>query len=171
MTESEGAWPRVPARSVVAGSHWSRGWVLLGAGLVILALIGSAAAVPQLRLLHTFQALIYLAVILLAGRNHASAFGAGIAVAVAWNSLQLFVTHLFQAGGRVLWDLLSTGQLHRPDTLAVFVGGVGHFVLIVGCLGGFRQLRPGKAEWRRFVIGGASALAYLVVIVATMRPR
>jgi hypothetical protein len=76
----------------VRESHWTRVWIPVGAGLFILALTGSAVAVPQLRLLHAFQALIYVAVILLARRNRASGFGAGIAIAVAWNSLQLFVT-------------------------------------------------------------------------------
>jgi len=67
-------------------------WIPLGAGLFIFALTGSAVAVPQLRLLHAFQALIYVAVILLARRNRASGFGADSAIAMAWNSLQLFVT-------------------------------------------------------------------------------
>lgn len=146
-------------------------WIPLGAGLMILALAGSAVVVPQLRLLHAFQALIYVAVILLARRNRASGFGAGITIAVAWNSLQLLITHLFQAGARELWTLLGTGQLRRPDTFMVFVGGVGHFVLIIACLAAFRQLRPGKEEWRQFLTGGVLALAYFGVIVATMLPR
>ena len=128
-------------------------------------------AVPQLRLLHTFQALIYVAVITLARRNRASGFGAGIAIAVAWNSLQLFVTHNMQGGARALWTFLYTGQLRRPDTAMVFVGGVGHFVLITACLAAFRQLRPGKREWQQFLVGGVLAIAYLGVIVATMLPR
>ena len=155
----------------VPGSQWTRVWIPLGAGLFIFALAGSAVAVPQLRLLHAFQALIYVAVIILARRNRASGFGAGIAIAVAWNSLQLLVTHNMQGGARALWTFLYTGQLRRPDTVMVFVGGVGHFVLIVACLAAFRQLRPGKKEWRQFLTGGVLALAYFGVIVATMLPR
>jgi hypothetical protein len=146
-------------------------WIPLGAGLFIFALIGSAVAVPQLRLLHAFQALIYVAVILLSRRNRASGFGAGITIAVAWNSLQLLVTHNMQGGARELWKLLGTGQLRRPDTVMVFVGGVGHFVLIIACLAAFRQLRPGKKEWRQLLTGGVLALAYFGVIVATMLPH
>jgi hypothetical protein len=155
----------------VPASHWIRVWIPIGAGLFIFALIGSAVAIPQLRLLHAFQALIYVAVILLARRGHASGFGAGITIAVAWNSLQLFITHLMQAGAHELWTFLGTGQLRRPDTLLVFVGGIGHFVLIVACVAAFRQLRPGKTEWRQFLAGGLLVLAYFGVIVATMRPR
>lgn len=79
---------------------WTRIWIPIGAGLFILALAGSAVVVPQLRLLHAFQALIYVAVVLLARRQSALGFGAGIAIAVAWDGLQIFITHLAQAGAR-----------------------------------------------------------------------
>lgn len=152
-------------------SRWTRVWIPIGAGLFIFALVGSAVAVPQLRLLHAFQALIYVAVILLARRDSAWGFGAGFTIAVAWNSLQLFITHLMQAGAHELWTFIGTGQLRRPDTLLVFVGGIGHFVLIVACLIAFRQLRPGKKQWWQFAAGGLLVLAYFGAIVATMLPR
>lgn len=152
-------------------ARWTRGWIPLGAGLFIFALVGSAVAVPQLRLLHAFQALIYVAVIVLARRDSAWGFGAGFTIAVAWNSLQLFITHLIQAGAHELWILVTTGQLRRPDTLLVFVGGIGHFVLIVACLVAFRQLHPGKKQWWQFLAGGLLVLAYFGAIVATMLPR
>jgi hypothetical protein len=57
----------------------------------------------------------YVAVILLARRNHASAFGAGISLALIWNGLQLFVTHLMQAGARELSTLLRSGHVRRPE--------------------------------------------------------
>src|SRR5882757_6024250 len=91
------------------GSRGTHVWIPLGAGLFIFALVGSAIAVPQLRLPHAFQALIYVVVILLARRNSAWGFGAGFTIAVAWNSLQLFITHLVQAGAHELWTLASTG--------------------------------------------------------------
>jgi hypothetical protein len=153
------------------GSRATRVWIPIGAGLFMFALVGSAIAVPQLRLLHAFQALIYVAVILLARRDSAWGLGAGVTIAVAWNSLQLFITHLIQAGAQELWIFVSTGQLHRPETLLVFVGGMGHFILIAACLVAFRQLRPGKTEWWQFLGGCLLVLAYFGAIVATMRPR
>lgn len=157
--------------SDIPGFLWTRVWIPLGAGLFIIALIGSAVAVPQLLLLHVFQALIYVAVILFARRNHASGFGAGFTIAVAWNSLQLFITHLTQAGAHVLWTLLTTGRLSRPETLMVFIGSIAHFVLIVACIAAFRQLRPGKKEWWQFLAGCLLVLAYFGAIVAILRPR
>ena len=73
----------------VGRSVWTRVWIPLGAGLMIVALAGSAAVVPQLRLLHLFQALIYVAVILLARRNLAWGFGAAIVIAAVLASTSL----------------------------------------------------------------------------------
>jgi len=54
----------VRARSIKSAS--SRLWIPLGSGLFIIALTGSAIVVPQLRMLHVLQALIYVAVPILA---------------------------------------------------------------------------------------------------------
>jgi hypothetical protein len=75
-----------------------------------------------------------------------------------------------QGGAQALWTFLYTGQLGRPDTVMVFVGGVGHFVLLIACVAEFRQLRPGKKEWRQLLTGGVLTLAFFGVIVATMLP-
>jgi hypothetical protein len=121
--------------------------------------------------LRTFQALIYLAVILLARRNSAWGFGAGTTIAVAWNSIEWLGPHLIQAGARELWTFLGSGQIRRLDTLMVFIGATTHIVLIVACVAAFRQLHPGKKEWRQFLAGGVLVLAYFAGIVAIMRPR
>jgi hypothetical protein len=163
--------PRTAGLDSARGSHWTRVWIPLGAGLFIAALVGSALVVPQLSLLHAFQALIYVAVVLLARKNRALGFGAGITIGVAWNGLEWLGPHLIQAGAREFWALFTTGHLHRPETLMVFVGAIAHCVLIIACLAAFRQLHPGKKEWRQCLVGGLLVLAYLAVIVATLRPR
>src|SRR5215469_10351154 len=121
----------------VVGNLWTRTWIPIGAGLFIVALAVSAMVVPQLRLLHLLQALIYVVVVILARRNSAWGFGAGFTVAVAWNSLNLFVTHLMQAGGVEFWSFLRTGHVRRLDTMMVPLGGIGHFILLVACLTAF----------------------------------
>jgi hypothetical protein len=155
----------------VRGSRWTRVWIPLGAGLFIVALMGSAVVAPQLRLPHAFQALIYLAVIFLARRNSALGFGAGITIAVVWNSLEWLGPHLIQAGAHEFWTFLNTGHTHRPDTLMVFIGGIAHIILIIACVAAFRQKHPGKKEWRQFLTGGLLVLGYFAVIAATMLPR
>jgi hypothetical protein len=96
----------------------------------------------------------------------------GVIIAVFWNGLNLFVTHLFQAGAGQFWSLLRTGHVSRPDTLMVLVGGVAHFLLIISCMTGFLQLRPGMKHWGgSFFQEALLTLAYLTLIVATTAPH
>lgn len=155
-----------------AGSAWTRVWIPAGAMLFVVALAGSALVVPQLRPLHFLQALIYVAVIALARRNSAFGFGAGFTIAVFWNSLNLFVTHLMQAGVVAFWTFLHTGQARRPDTMMVPVGGIAHFILIVSCMAAMIDPRTDNhRKWWKFAGGGIIVLAYLALIVAIARPR
>jgi hypothetical protein len=157
-------------RKQATESLWPSRLMTAGAGLFIGALAGSAIVVPQLRLLHVFQALIYVAVVALAPRRAAWACGAGVTIAAVWNSLQLFVTHNAQRGVIALWSFLRSGQARRVDTMMVSFGTLGHFILIAGCLAAFL---PGatKAQWGRFVGGGIIALAYFALIAATLLPH
>jgi hypothetical protein len=153
------------------GSHWIGVAIPIGVILFILALTLSAVFVPQLRPLHLFQALIYVAVFVLTRRNSPWGFGVGVTIPAAWNCLNLFVTHLFQAGAEQLWFLLHARHVSRPDTMMVMVGGVAHFLLIIACMAGFMQLRPGIKQWGQFFAGGLLALAYFALIVVTLAPH
>jgi hypothetical protein len=155
----------------VSDPRWIQISIPIGAGLFILALALSAALIPQLRLLHLLQALIYVAVIVLTRRNSPWGFGARVVVPTAWNCLGLFIAHLIQAGAEQLWLLLRTGRVSRPDTLAVLLGGVAHFLLIIACIAGFLQLRADKKQWAQFFAGGLVAMAYFALIIVTTAPR
>ena len=155
----------------VGNSRWTRVSIPIGVGLFLLALALSAVFIPQLRPLHLLQALIYVAILALTQRNSPWGFGIGVIVPIAWNCLNLFVTHLFQAGAVELWSLVRTGYVSRPDTLMVMVGGIGHFLLIIACMAGFLQLRPRMKQWGQFFAGGCLALAYFALIIATVAPH
>ena len=90
---------------------------------------------------------------------------------IAWNCLGLFITHLIQAGAGQLWLLVRTGHVDRPDTLAVLLGGLAHFLLIIACIAGFLQLRPARKQWAQFFAGGLLAMAYFALIIVTTAPR
>src|SRR5215831_6177448 len=97
-----------------AGRSWATHvWIPIGAAVFIAALTVSAIVVPELRLLHLMQALIYVAVIVLARRNSAWGFGAGFAIAIVWNGLSLFVTRLMQAGAVAFWSSLRAGHVEQ----------------------------------------------------------
>jgi hypothetical protein len=155
----------------VGRSRWIRVSIPIGVGLFLLALTLSAVLIPQLRLLHLLQALIYVAVVVLTRRNSPWGFGVGVIIPAAWNCLNLFVTHLFQAGAVQFWSLVRTGQVSRPDTLMVMIGGMAHFLLIIACMAGFMQLRPRMKQWGKFFAGGFLALAYFALIIVTAAPH
>ena len=157
-------------RERAAGSSSTRVWIPVGCVLFVIALIVSALVVPELRLLHVLQALVYVAVVILARRNSPWGFGAGVTIAVAWNSLNLFITHLAQAGAVAFWHFVTTGEVRRLDTMMVTVGTIGHFILIVACLAALLSTKENK-KWWKFLGGGLAALAYLALIVAIARPR
>lgn len=155
----------------VGGSRWTRVSISIGVGFFIFALAVSAFFVPRLRLLHVFQTLIYVAVMVLTRRNSPWGFGIGVIIPTAWNCLNLFVTHLFQKGAVQFWSLVRTGHVSRPETMMVMVGGVAHFLLIVACVAGFLQLRPRGKQWGQFFGGGILASAYFALIIAIAAPR
>jgi hypothetical protein len=152
-------------------SRWIRISIPIGAGLFILALTVSAVVIPQLRLLHLLQALIYVAIIILTSRNSPWGFGVAVFISTAWNCLNLFVTHLFEAGAGLLWSFLRTGHLSRPETVMVFIGSLAHFLLIVACMVAFLQLRPGKKQWSQFFTGGFLILSYMALIIFIAAPH
>jgi hypothetical protein len=153
------------------GSTWVRVSIIVGVGLFLLALAVSAAIIPQLRLLHLLQALIYVAVLILTRRNSPWGFGAGTIIAIAWNTLNLFITHLFQAGAGQLWSLVHTGHVADPVPMMVAVGGIGHFILLVACIAGFLEQKPTAKAWAKFFGGGFLTLAYMALIIATTAPH
>ena len=145
-------------------------WIYLGAALFLAALLVSAILVPGLRLLHSFQALIYVAIIVLARRNSPWGYGAGFAIAIVWNGMSLFVTHLIQTGAVAFWSSLHTGHVEQPVPMMVALGGAGHFILIFATLTAILRRGPEKTKWWKFAGGGAIAIAYFALIVAFAQP-
>jgi hypothetical protein len=145
--------------------RWQQTGIVIGTALFLLALAGSAILDARLRLLHALQALIYVAILLLTRRNSPWGFGIGTIMPATWNCMNLFLTHLIQAGTEQLWSFFRTGHASRPVPIAVAVGSLGHFILILACLVGFLRLKPGLHQWLRFIAGGVLSIAYLALIV------
>jgi hypothetical protein len=150
---------------------WIDTCIMVGAGFFIFALFLSAVFEPKIRLLHALQALIYFAVILLTRRESAWGFGAGAAIAVFWNYVNLFVTSFIADGIRQFVTLVRTGQVERPDLFVAVVAAAGHFLLIVACLAGFLRIRQNKVSWGQFFAGGIIAVGYLVAIIFATGPQ
>jgi hypothetical protein len=153
------------------GASWVNAFVYAGAGFFIFALFVAAVFDPTIRLLHALQAVIYVAVIVLARRENAWGFGAGCFMALFWNYTNLFVTTFIRAGWQQLTILMRTGRLARPDLLIALAAAAGHFLLIGACLAGFLRTRPDSKRWGQFAGGGVLAIAYFVLIIVTTGPQ
>jgi hypothetical protein len=146
-------------------------WIYLGAALFLLALLLAAVLVPDLRILHSLQALIYVAVIVLARRNSIWGYGAGFSIAILWNAMGLFITHLIQAGAIAFWLLLRTGHAEQLVPMTVALGGVGHFILIFATILAASHLNAENRKWWKFAGGSALSVAYFALLVAFFKPH
>jgi hypothetical protein len=149
---------------------WVNASILVGSLMFMCALAVSAFFEPQWRVLHVFQALTYVAVIVLTRKRNPWGFGAGVFISVFWNALLLFRTPVGAAAIPVVGNFIRTGQLQRPDVLLQLFGACGHVLIIVACLVGFWRTRPAARQWSQFAAGGALAVAYLLTMVFTVGP-
>lgn len=152
-------------------SPWIYCSVVIGAGLFIFALGLSAFFEPRIRVLHTLQAFIYVAVVVLARRNSSWGFGAGFFISAFWNYINLFVTTFIRAGVEQLFGFFQTGQITRPDLALSLIAATGHFLLIAACLAGFLRTRPQARQWAQFMGGGILAIGYFILIIVTTGPQ
>jgi hypothetical protein len=149
---------------------WISACILVGSGIFVLGLIVSAVFAPEWRVLHLLQAMIYAAVVVLTRRKSAWGFGAGVTVAVFWNSLLLFTSPLIREGTQELLAAIRNGSAPRPDRMLTLLAFGGHILLILGCLAGFFRTRPGVRLWGKFAAGGVLAICYFVAIVFAVGP-
>ncbi len=81
------------------------------------------------------------------------------------------MTTFVKAGWDELNTLIRTSHLSRADLLIAVFAAFGHFLMIAGCLIAFLRTRPKARDWRRFLSGGALAIAYFVAIIYTTGPQ
>ena len=139
--------------------------------MFLLALLFSAVLVPDLRILHALQALIYVAVILFAGRNSALVYGAASSVSLFWTAMGLFVTHLIQTGAHELLSLVTTGHVREVVPMTVTLGGIGHLVLLCASVFAVTRFDREAHKWWKFAGGGALSMAYFALLIALFQPH
>jgi hypothetical protein len=151
-------------------SRWPLAAIHVGASMFVVALAASVFFDPSIWVLHAFQALIYIAVMVLAQRESSLGFGAGFALALLWNGANLFATGFITAAIHTLHTTLSTGHIVRPVLLLVLVGAAGHFLMIAGCLTCVFRSSSRRHKWARF-LGGAILGILALVLISPLRSR
>lgn len=142
-------------------ARWVNPAIIVGSVMFVLGLTVSAIFDAQWRTLHVFQALIYVAVVLLTRRQSAWGFGAGTAIAVFWNTWILFLSPIGRS--------IARGEI-RPDIVISLTALSGHLLIIAGCLAGFLRTGPDGRQWAQFTAGGILAIGYFIVIIFLVGP-
>ncbi len=148
-------------------------WAIVASCLLfIFALAVSAYFEPAIRVLHTFQAFIYLAVIAGALPHQKWAYGAGISIAAFWNYINLFVNTFIRNGVETLGVIISGGHVANPGTIIAIPAALGHFGMIAFCLWAYLRLRDRRLTDIGILLGsGAVAIGYFAVIIAIFGPQ
>jgi len=155
-----------------SADRWISGLIVFSCLIFILVLGLSAIFDPSIRWLHLFQALIYVAVIVLTRDHSPLGYGAGCVIAAFWNWTNLVHTRFIETGWHELADTLRTGQLNRPDLIVGVFAAFAHFLLIAACVAGFFCLtRRSASDVMRFAAGGAIAVASFVVMIVLFGPQ
>jgi hypothetical protein len=134
---------RVEQKSRV--DRWINALILVGSAIFVLGLTVSAIFAREWRVLHFFQALIYVAIVVLTWRKRPVGFGAGLGVGLFWDVLFVKV-----AGHDVVQELASffrTGQAPHASLLLSLFAALGHLLIIIACVMGLIRLRPAARPW------------------------
>src|SRR5438067_3256510 len=122
-----------PANWVAKHAHEAGLGIVASCLLFIFALAVSAYFEPPIRVLHTLQALIYVAVIGGALWHQKWAYGVGIGIAAFWNYVNLFVNTFIRNGVETLGIVISGGHVTNPGTIIAIPAALGHFGMIAFC--------------------------------------
>jgi hypothetical protein len=148
-------------------------WAIwIGAAGFIAILILSAVFDPTIRVLHTFQALMYVAVITLTARGSRWGLYLAVSAAAFWNYMAMFVNTFFRAGVHALSQSIATGQVQHPDLVISVFAVSFHFLMIAGAL--LAYLRLSNKSWADlggWLITLVAQTVYFASIVALFQPR
>src|SRR5207248_2571709 len=114
--------PPIGSRSTRTKLDWG---IVASCLLFIFAQAVSAYFEPPIRVLHTLQALIYVAVIGGALWHQKWAYGIGIGIAAFWNYVNLFVNTFIRNGVETFGIVISGGHVTNPGTIIAIPAALG----------------------------------------------
>src|SRR5437879_10707361 len=142
--------PPIGSRSTRTKLDWG---IVASCLLFIFALAVSAYFEPPIRVLHTLQALIYVAVIGGALWHQKWAYGIGIGIAAFWNYVNLFVNTFIRNGVEKLGIVISGGHVTNPGTIIGIPAPLGHCGMIGFCFWACLRLRNRRLPVIGFLLG------------------
>lgn len=153
-------------------TSWLEWLIVASCAAFTFILILSAVYDRSIRVLHTFQALIYVAVVILTLKRSAWGYGAGCFIAALWNWTNIVHTTFISNGLHQLIRAFQTGRVTRPDQLIAVFAATAHFAMIACCLVGYFRMKP-KGPWEpvKFLAGGLIAVGYFAGMIFLFGPQ
>ena len=149
------------------------GWlILVGSGIFIFILALSAVFDASIRWLHFFQALMYVATIVLSVRGSRWGYFIGISAAGLWDYANLVATSFFLNGLQELAQWIRTGHLHRVDQFIAVPAWFGNLLVVIGCLWAYgRRDDKSLRDIVRFAIVFVLTTGFFAAAMALFQPR
>ena len=153
----------------IGGPEWL---ILIGASFFIIVLAVSALWEADIRWLHFFQALMYVATIALSLRGKRWGYFIGISAAGLWDYANIFATTFFFNGLQQFSGWIRTGHLARPDLLIAVPAWFANFFVIVGCVWAYSRLATkNAADIARFLVAFVLTTGFFAADMAIFQPR
>jgi len=158
-----------PNATRISAPEWL---ILIGASAFIIVLAVSALWEADIRWLHFFQALMYVATVALSLRGNRWGYFVGISAAGLWDYANIVATTFFFNGLQQLSEWVHTGHLARPDLLIAVPAWFSNFFVIVGCVWAYSRLTTKTAsDIARLLVAFALTTGFFAADMAIFQPR
>ena len=158
--------PTRPHRDVVDNG------IIAATALFIPILALSAFWDPTIRVLHLFEALLYVGVAVLCVRRFKVGYALGVASGAFWLLMAWGLTTFVKNGFQTLALSLRVHQLRRPDLLIAIPAWASMIALVaLSILGYARSSRKSARDIGVFVIASVAVIAFYFAIFTAFTPR
>jgi hypothetical protein len=153
--------------------HTGLDWAIVGLCLIfILISAGAAYLEPDIRALHFYEWLIYLAVIVLTLKHSKWGYGIGISTAAFWVGLSLFGTTFLRDRIESWAGFLRTGRITSAMAWVAVPAAISQLLLIICCIWAYRRMKNKQWSDLEILVGSALiSVVYLAGAVALFWPR
>ena len=153
--------------------HSALDWAIVGLCLAFILISALAAYLePDVRALHLYEWLIYLAVMVLALKHGKWGYGIGISTAAFWLGLSLFGTTFLRDGVENWAGFLKTGHITSAMAVVAVPAAISQLLLIVCCIWAYGRIKNKQWSDLEILVGSALiSVVYLAGVVALFWPR
>jgi hypothetical protein len=126
----------------------------------------------DIRLLHFFQAWMYIATIWLSLRRSRWGYFIGISAAGLWDYINVFVNTFFRSGLHWLSVSIGTRELTHGDQIIAVPAWIGNLLIVVGSGWAYTRLRDKPlSDFLRLASAFVLTTGFFAAAIAICQPR